>query len=353
VTIAGWLSEGFILFEKLTDDEWNLLAGLIGEEPAIGMNRPGRPRVMPRDVVNGILWILTTREPWSKLPAHYPSGPTCRRRFSAWRSNGTLDEMVRLLSEAGRVSLSTRKVASSVELQSVSPVESKRSCDDAWAGVVWRAPESWQAPKRPTNTWRVDDAMASITRQLSGTSAKEPAAATVNPVGCEVEGSTWTQLGGRRRVTAFSGEGGLVIHAGIEELPNRLFRAWAEILKGNIRIERSGLIGPRFESADAAMQHALEWARQWIRRQDRSDRVARNASAQAADQQRSQAMSVTAPDSGVANPAVLDDQLYSGAPTSDRAPDPLPNSAMVGHCHFNQRSRLSRQSTGPSAAVVP
>jgi hypothetical protein len=44
-------------------------------------------------------------------------------------------------------------------------------------------------------------------------------------------------------------------------------RAWAEIMKDGKRVERSGLVGPRFEQAEAAEQYALDWARQWIDRE--------------------------------------------------------------------------------------
>jgi hypothetical protein len=198
----------------------------------------------------------------------------------------------------------------------------------------------------------VDDAMASITRQLAGTSVKEPVAATLNLVRREVQGSTWTQSGDRRRVTALSEEGGFVIHAGIEELPNGLFRAWAEILKGNRRIERSGLIGPRFESADAATQHAREWACQWITRRGISDCAANSSSVQVVDPQ-ARAMLVTSSDTVVANPAVLGDRLHPVASASDHGPDSLSNNAIVRQLRFNQHGRLGRQLARPTAADVP
>ncbi len=91
-----------MFFDELSNDEWALLAALVSDEPAVRLNRRGRPRAEPRIVANAVLWILTTGEPWSKLPGRYPSGPTCRRRFEEWQLNGTLLEMVRLLSQTGR-----------------------------------------------------------------------------------------------------------------------------------------------------------------------------------------------------------------------------------------------------------
>ena len=58
-----------------------------------------------------------------------------------------------------------------------------------------------------------------------------------------------------------------MIYVAAEQVPNAMYRAWAEIMKDGKRVERSGLVGPRFEGADAAEQYALEWARQWIDRE--------------------------------------------------------------------------------------
>jgi hypothetical protein len=46
-----------------------------------------------------------------------------------------------------------------------------------------------------------------------------------------------------------------------------MYRGRAEIMKDGRRVERSGLVGPRFADAHAAGQYALEWARQWIDRE--------------------------------------------------------------------------------------
>ena len=55
-----------------------------------------------------------------------------------------------------------------------------------------------------------------------------------------------------------------MIYVAAERVPNETFRACAEILKDGKRVERSGLIGPRFADADAAHRFAHDWARQWI-----------------------------------------------------------------------------------------
>lgn len=62
-----------MFFDELSDEEWTRVLTLIADEP-IRLNRRGRPRAETRVVANAILWILTTGEPWSKLPGRYPSG---------------------------------------------------------------------------------------------------------------------------------------------------------------------------------------------------------------------------------------------------------------------------------------
>jgi len=91
-----------MFFDELSNDEWAQVSALVSDEPAVRLNRRGRPRAEPRIVANAVLWILTTGEPWSKLPGRYPSGPTCRRRFEEWQADGTLAEVIRLLTLNGR-----------------------------------------------------------------------------------------------------------------------------------------------------------------------------------------------------------------------------------------------------------
>jgi hypothetical protein len=65
----------------------------------------------------------------------------------------------------------------------------------------------------------------------------------------------------------FSDERGYVIYVAAEQVASSMYRAWAEIMKDGRRIERSGLIGPRFDDAQAARHFALEWAVEWIDRE--------------------------------------------------------------------------------------
>jgi hypothetical protein len=57
---------------------------------------------------------------------------------------------------------------------------------------------------------------------------------------------------------------GYAIYAIARPVAGSMFRGWAEIVKDGRRVERSGLIGPRYENPQEAAEYALEWSRRWI-----------------------------------------------------------------------------------------
>ncbi|KHJ60516.1 transposase, partial [Burkholderia glumae] len=143
-----------MFFDELSDEEWTRVSTLIADEP-IRLNRRGRPRAETRVVANAILWILTTGEPWSKLPGRYPSGPTCRRRFEEWLASGTLGEMVAMLSEmSGR---SFAYVPPPPELAAPAPCPEPAANHDRLRGVFWQNPESWRLPVADAADWHDAD----------------------------------------------------------------------------------------------------------------------------------------------------------------------------------------------------
>jgi transposase len=334
-----------MFFDELSNDEWALLAALVSDEPAVRLNRRGRPRAEPRIVANAVLWILSTGEPWSKLPGRYPSGPTCRRRFEEWQLNGTLAEMVHLLSQTGRTFVYLPQAAPPPPVKPVAQPETVSARDDSVRGVSWKSPESWQTPAGVMHGWRSLDPLADMTRQLSGTVPHdavrtEPAvrrAAELGnvrhphydhpqrplPVSYSVSGM---QIADRR---------GYVIYVAAERVPNAMYRAWAEIEKDGRRVERSGLVGPRFMQPDAAQDYALEWARQWIDRECHTFSAGANASASAAS---NAAASVAAPHgyarplpsarSMPGTPTVSSAGVHADAPVNAAA---HPGGPMTGH----------------------
>ncbi len=80
----------------LSEKQWAVLAPLL-PKPRIRKDRRGRPWRDPRDVVNGILWVLRTGAPWKDLPERYPSYQTCHRRFQHWVESGTMQRVLEAL----------------------------------------------------------------------------------------------------------------------------------------------------------------------------------------------------------------------------------------------------------------
>ena len=54
----------------------------------------GRPRIVDRLVVNGILCVLITRCRWMHLPAKYGSYKTCWGRFRSWSVMGVWSKVL-------------------------------------------------------------------------------------------------------------------------------------------------------------------------------------------------------------------------------------------------------------------
>ena len=82
----------------LTDEQWDVLEPLI-PIPTRRVDGKGRPWREPRDILNGILWILRTGAPWHDLPKRYPPYQTCHRRFQQWVKEGVLSGILETLAE--------------------------------------------------------------------------------------------------------------------------------------------------------------------------------------------------------------------------------------------------------------
>ena len=93
----------------LADEQWEVLEPLVPEPPPREDAR-GRPCREPRDVLNGILWVLRTGAPWKDLPERYPPYQTCHRRFQKWVEEGVLSSVLEALAqdleERGEIDLS-------------------------------------------------------------------------------------------------------------------------------------------------------------------------------------------------------------------------------------------------------
>ena len=81
---------------KLTDIQWEHLKPLF-EIPS--ERRPGRPSRPPREILDGILWILKTGARWCDLPHQYPPYQICHRRFQEWVRGGTMKKALRAMAQ--------------------------------------------------------------------------------------------------------------------------------------------------------------------------------------------------------------------------------------------------------------
>jgi transposase len=268
-----------MFFDELSNEEWALIAPLVAEAE-VREHRRGRPRAHPRTIVNAVLWILTTGDTWSKLPSHYPTVPTCRRRFNDWQMDGTLIEMVTRLATRGR---SFAIVPSPPVAAPQRQTQSAYECDRL-RGVFWQNPESWSADGRGANA--VDALFAAVPRRLpeahdvaranasTALSASRAAMLMNVPRPMYHDASRMAGMAGSRfdpvpmafepDCTPVHDGHGYTIYAIARRVAGNMFRGWAEIVKDGRRVERSGLIGPRYGNENEAAAYALEWSRRWI-----------------------------------------------------------------------------------------
>jgi transposase len=74
---------------ELTDQAWAEIAPLL---PVNGW--PGGQWADHRQVLNGILWKLSTGVPWRDLPERYGPWQTCYERFRRWQADGTWQRLL-------------------------------------------------------------------------------------------------------------------------------------------------------------------------------------------------------------------------------------------------------------------
>jgi transposase len=77
---------------RLRDEEWALIADLF---PAPAPT--GRPPKSPRDMLDGIFWILRSGAPWRDLPKEFGKWSTVWEWFDKWNGDGTLDKVLNRL----------------------------------------------------------------------------------------------------------------------------------------------------------------------------------------------------------------------------------------------------------------
>src|SRR5947209_9850422 len=103
----------------LTDEEWALVEPLIA--PA---KRGGNKRTVDvREVVNGLMYVLSTGCQWRAIPKDLPPRSTVNHYFCRWQHDGTLDRLhhalyVRCREQADRQASPTAAIIDSQSVKS-------------------------------------------------------------------------------------------------------------------------------------------------------------------------------------------------------------------------------------------
>ena len=105
----------------LTDEEWALIGPLIPPAKGGGNKRT----VNEREIVNGLMYILSTGCQWASLPKDLPPRSTVNDYFRRWGYDGTLDRIhhalyVQCRERAGR---DANPTAAIIDSQSVKSAE--------------------------------------------------------------------------------------------------------------------------------------------------------------------------------------------------------------------------------------
>jgi transposase len=103
----------------LTDEEWAHI------EPLIPLAKPGggKRRVKMREVVNAVMYVLSTGCQWRSLPKDLPPRSTVHDYLSLWTWDGTLDRIhhalyVKCREKAGREASPTACIIDSQSVKS-------------------------------------------------------------------------------------------------------------------------------------------------------------------------------------------------------------------------------------------
>lgn len=126
---------------ELTEPQWRYLEKIL-PKPEIRSDGRGRPWRDPRDVLEGVLWILRSGARWKDLPKDiFPSYQTCHRRFQGWVEDGTIVKILEFLAEdlrdRGKVNLLETYIDGSF-------APAKKGARKSAKPSAARGPRSWQ-----------------------------------------------------------------------------------------------------------------------------------------------------------------------------------------------------------------
>jgi putative transposase len=112
----------------LTDDEWGLVEPLIPP----GKTGGGKRRVNMREVVNGLMYILSTGCQWRAIPKDLPPKSSVYDYFDLWTYDGTLERIHYALYQQcrERAQRDASPTAAIIDSQSVKSAEKGGACID-------------------------------------------------------------------------------------------------------------------------------------------------------------------------------------------------------------------------------
>ena len=114
----------------LTDEEWGLVEPLIPP----GKTGGGKRTVIMREVVNGLMYILSTGCQWRAIPKDLPPKSSVHDYFDLWTYDGTLERIHHALYEQCReqAQRDANPTAAIIDSQSVKSAEKGGLHRSAW-----------------------------------------------------------------------------------------------------------------------------------------------------------------------------------------------------------------------------
>ncbi len=78
---------------ELTDEQWQVVEPILPKRTA----KTGRKPKDPRQMLNGLVWVLHSGAPWRDVPERYGRWQTVYDYYWRWRDNGTFDRILSAL----------------------------------------------------------------------------------------------------------------------------------------------------------------------------------------------------------------------------------------------------------------
>ena len=125
----------------VTDEEWELIVRLIPP----GKSGGGKRTVIMREVVNGLMYVLSTGCQWRAIPKDLPPKSTVYDYFDLWTYDGTLQRIHHALYEQCREQAQREASPSAAIIDS-------QSVKSAEKDAMGRAARTWQHGRCSTAT---------------------------------------------------------------------------------------------------------------------------------------------------------------------------------------------------------